>query len=375
MRKEYNLISADSHVIEPPDLWEKWLPRKFQDQAPKLVSDGDGGDAWQYRPGAPGDPLGLVTCVGTRPEQLKWTGASYTDNIHPACYVGKERLKVLDVDGVDAEVIYPPQRAMIHFMGFKDNIDLQIAGLRAYNDWLAEDFCASDPARLVPVAQMPNAGIERAVAELRRAVEKGHRGVILTAWPSGGDTISDADDAFWAVAEETRMPISLHLILVTSRPRTGNVQDKRMGVVIGASAFTIVAEVIPRVIVSGVFDRFPKLKFLGVETGVGWVPHLLEMMDDRYWRNRHWTGIELKHPPSEYWYSNWAGTFIIDRSGIALRDRVGVENMMWSTDFPHHGNDWPYSRKTVEEMLSGVPAADRRKIVAENCARIYKLSA
>ncbi len=374
MTRQYNLVSADSHIIEPPDLWAKWLPRKFQEQAPKLVSDGDGGDAWQYRPGAPGDPLGLVTCVGTRPEQLKWTGASYKDNIHPSCYVGKERLKVLDIDGVDAEVIYPPQRAMIHFMGFKDNVDLQIAGLRAYNDWLVEDFCAADRERLVPVAQMPNAGIERAVAELRRAVEKGHRGVILTAWPSGGDSISPEDDAFWAVAEETGMPISLHLILVTSRPRVGNVQDKRMGVVIGASAFTTVAEVIPQVIVSGVFDRFPKLKFLGVETGVGWVPHLLEMMDDRYWRNRHWTGIELKHPPSEYWYSNWAGTFIIDRSGIALRDRVGVENMMWSTDFPHHGNDWPYSRKTVEEMFSGVPALDRRKIVAENCARLYKLT-
>ena len=106
---------------------------------------------------------------------------------------------------------------------------------------------------------------------------------------------------------------------------------------------------------------------------MGWVPHLLEMMDDRYWRNRHWTGIELKHPPSEYWRRNWAGTFIIDRSGIALREMVGIENMMWSTDFPHHGNDWPYSRKTVEELFTGVPAAHRRKIVAENCARLYKL--
>jgi predicted TIM-barrel fold metal-dependent hydrolase len=373
MARQYNLISADSHVIEPPDLWDKWLPRKYQDQAPKLVSDGDGGDAWQYRAGTPGEPLGLVTCVGTRPEQLKWTGASYKDNIHPACYAGKERLNVLDVDGIDAEVIYPPQRAMIHFMNFKQDVELQIAGLRAYNDWLAEDFCAADPARLVPVAQMPNAGVERAVAELRRAAETGHRGVIVTAWPSGGDSISDEDDPFWAAAEETQMPISLHLILVTSRPRVSNVQDKRLGVVIGASAFTTVAEVIPQVIVSGVFDRFPKLKFLGVETGVGWVPHLLEMMDDRYWRNRHWTGIQLKHPPSEYWFTNWAATFIIDRSGIALRDRVGVENMMWSTDFPHHGNDWPYSRKTVEEMLGGVPASDRRKIVAENCARLYKL--
>jgi predicted TIM-barrel fold metal-dependent hydrolase len=373
MTREFNLVSADSHVIEPPDLWEKWLPRKYLDKAPKLVKDDEGGDAWQYRPGGAVEPLGLVTCVGTRPEDLKWTGAVYGGNIHPGCYRGKERLEVLDVDGVDAEVIYPPQRAMLYFMGFKDDIDLQIAGLRAYNDWLADDFCAADRQRLAPVAQMPNAGIERAVNELKRSIEKGHRGVILTAWPSGGDSISAEDDQFWAVAEEAGIPISIHLLLVTSQTRPGNVQDKRMGVVIGASAFTIVAQVIPQVIVSGVFDRFPRLKFLAVETGVGWVPHLLEMMDDRYWRNRHWTGIELKHPPSEYWRRNWAGTFIVDRSGIALREMVGIENMMWSTDFPHHGNDWPYSRKTVEEMFAGVPAADRRKIVADNCVRLYGL--
>ena len=238
MTREYNLISADSHVIEPPDLWDKWLPRKYQDKAPKLVKDDEGGDAWQYRAGGASEPLGLVTCVGTRPEQLKWNGASYGGSIHPACFKGKERLEVLDVDGVDAEVIYPPQRAMIYFMGFKDDIDLQIAGLRAYNDWLADDFCAADRERLVPVAQMPNAGIERAVNELKRSIDKGHRGAIITAWPSGGDAISPDDDPFWALAEEARIPISIHLILVTSQTRPGNVQDKRSGVVIGASSFT-----------------------------------------------------------------------------------------------------------------------------------------
>ena len=114
------------------------------------------------------------------------------------------------------------------------------------------------------------------------------------------------------------------------------------------------------------------MKFLGVETGVGWVPHLLEMMDDRYWRNRHWTGIQLKHPPSEYWRRNWAGTFIIDRSGIALREMVGIENMMWSTDFPIMATIGLIPAKPWRNF-SPESARKKQEIVAANCARLYQL--
>jgi uncharacterized protein len=114
--RDYQIISADSHVVEPPDLWDKWLERKYLDTAPRLVDDGDGGDAWLYLGGKVPEPLGLVTCVGTRPEELKWTGKKYGVNIHPSCYEGKARLEILDVDGIDAEILYPPQRAMLTFM-------------------------------------------------------------------------------------------------------------------------------------------------------------------------------------------------------------------------------------------------------------------
>jgi hypothetical protein len=110
-----------------------------------------------------------------------------------------------------------------------------------------------------------------------------------------------------------------------------------------------------------------------VETGVGWIPHFVEQMDDRYWRNRGWGEIELEQPPSHYWFNNMAATFMIDFNGVQQRHAVGVENMLWSTDYPHHGNDFPYSRKVINEMFAGVDAEERYKIVAGNAVRLFHL--
>ena len=374
MARQYNLVSADSHVVDPPNLWKDWLAKKYHDQAPRLVKDEDGGDAWLYAEGTKPEPLGLNACVGIPYDKMRWTGLSFETNLHPSCYRGQDRLAAMDFDGIDAEVEYPHNRTIMYLMRCKDDPDFQVAAVQAYNDWLVEDFCAADHERLVALAQIPNAGIERSLAELKRSINKGHRGVLLAAWPSGGDILSEEDDPFWALAEEMEVPINFHL----APPQPGappiNVQNKKTGVFIGAAdLFIPMARLLPNIIASGMLDRFPQLKIVAVESGVGWVPHLLEMLDDRYWRNRTWTGIQLKHQPSEYWYRNWLGTFIIDRSGVALRHRVGVENMMWSTDFPHHGNDWPYSRKLVDDMFAGVASAERHKIVAGNCARLFKL--
>ena len=132
---------------------------------------------------------------------------------------------------------------------------------------------------------------------------------------------------------------------------------------------------ITEMIFQGVFDRFPKLRMAAVETGVGWIPHFLEMTDDRYWRNRIWAGTKLKKVPSDYFRDHWLATFIVDRSGVAVRHQVGVDNMAWSTDFPHHGNDWPYSRRVIDTLFAEVPEDERRKIVCTNAARFWGLMA
>ncbi len=368
--RDYKIISADSHTVEPPDLWEKWLERKYLDTAPKLVEDGDGGHAWLYMGAKTPEPLGLVTCVGTRPEDLKWTGARYGSTIHPACYDGAERLKAMDVDGVDAEMLYPPQRAMLTFMKNPDR-DAHLAGIRAYNRWLREGFCAPDPDRLIGIFQIPNVGIETAVAELERAKKEGFRGVALSAWPSGGDNLRPEDDPFWDAAAELGMPVSIHLLLAAQQQKLG--ASNKGSVAIGASAFMYTMPILVEMIFQGVFDRFPKLRLALVEVGVGWIPHFLEMVDDRYWRNRHWTKTNVKKVPSEYFHDHCLATFIVDRAGITVRHLVGVDNMAWSTDFPHHGNDWPYSRRTIDSLFADVPAEERRKIVCTNAARFWGL--
>jgi predicted TIM-barrel fold metal-dependent hydrolase len=369
--RRYRIISADSHTVEPPDLWERWLERKHLATAPQLVDDGDGGDAWVYLGSNKPEPLGLVTCVGTHPEDLKWTGKKYGVNIDPACHDGAARLRAMDRDGVDAEMLYPPQRAMLTFMKSKD-VDAHLAGIRAYNRWLKDGFCAADPDRLIGIFQIPNVGIETAVAELVRAKGEGFRGVAISAWPSGGDNLSPQDDPFWDAAAELGMPVSIHLLLAASQTKT--VASRPAAVAIGATAFALTMPLITELIFQGVFDRFPALRMAAVETGVGWIPHFLEMTDDRYWRNRHWAGTELKKVPSDYFRDHWLATFIVDRSGVAVRHLVGVDNMAWSTDFPHHGNDWPYSRRTIDMLFAEVPADEREKIVCGNAARFWGLT-
>ena len=384
----YNLISADSHVVEAPDLWEKWLPKEFMAKAPKLVKDSEDGDAWQYRPGTPPVPLGLVTTYpGRTYENFKWTGARY-DRVNAGAFVGTARVKEQKIDGVDAEVLYPSQRTMRHFMLDEDD-QFHKAGIRAYNDWMAKEFMAADPTRLVGLAQMPNLGVQAMLDEMHRTRKMGMRGVILSCWPSGAESLSHEDDAFWTECEKLKVPVSIHLG-VHSKAKPAAHSQAQTGVaaatgllssgqksVVGYSTAglgdmpTIMAETI----LSGLFDRFPGLRFISVEAGAGWVPYFLEQMDDRWFRNRHWAKVELEMLPSAYFKRNWRLTFVQDFYGVRNRHAVGVDNMMWSTDYPHHICDWPHSRKIASEMFSGVPEEERYRICAGNAVALYSLNA
>jgi predicted TIM-barrel fold metal-dependent hydrolase len=260
--RSYDLISADSHVVEPPDIWERFLAEEYRDRAPKLVKDAEGGDAWLYDPDGAPAPLGLVSCVGIPRDQIKWTGFRYGDNVHPSVHDGKARLGVLDYDGVDAEFLYPMQRAVNSFARYEDK-GLQVAGVDAYNRWLVEDFCAADPKRLFPVWQIPGAGIDVAVAKLREAAESGARAVVISKWPSGKAQLSREDDAFWAAAEELGVPVSIHFGLVTQT--AGHVAaPESAGAIAVIMGMTKMSALMVDLIFSGVFDRFPALQIVAV---------------------------------------------------------------------------------------------------------------
>lgn len=376
-KREYRVISADAHTVEAPDMWEKFLEKKYLDTAPKLVEDKDGGHGWLYLGATTPEPLGLVTCVGTQPEDLKWTGARYgkptnpaAHEIHPGCYNGAKRLELMDEDGVDAEILYPPQRAILTFMKQKDT-DTHLAGVQAYNRWLKEDFCAPDSERLIGIFVIPNVGVETSVKELQRAKKEGYKGVAISAWPSGGDNLRPEDDPFWQTAAEIDMPVSIHLLLAAQQTKFG--ASGKGSVAIGASSLMFSMPIMVELIFQGVFDRFPKLRIGFIECGTGWIPHFLEMVDDRYWRNRHWTNTKVKKVPSQYFKDHMLATFMTDYNGISVRHQIGVENMCWSTDFPHHGNDWPYSRRTIETLFVNVPEDERKKITCDNAKRFWSL--
>ncbi len=387
---ETKLISADSHVVESPDLWTKWIEPEYLDRAPKLVKDKDGGDAWQYRPGTPPVPLGLVTTYpGRTYEAFKWEGARY-DVVNAGAWNGEARIAEQKVDGVEAEVLYPSQRTMRHFM-LDDDDNFHLAGIQAYNNWMAQEFSAADPKRLIGLAQLPNLGVEAAIAEMRRCHAFGSKGVILSSWPAGGESISKDDNAFWEVACELNMPCSIHLGTV-SKKQAGKAQATATGQISAEPESLLTSgqktvatystagvidmpPIITQTIFSGLFDKFPKLQFISVESGAGWVPYLLEQMDDRWWRNRHWAKVELAKLPSDYWKSNWFLTFVQDFYGVKNRHAIGIDNMMWSTDYPHHICDWPYSRKIANEMFAGVPEGERAQICSGNAIRLYGLEA
>jgi uncharacterized protein len=380
----YRIISADGHVIEPPDLWQRYLPSRFHSRMPRLVKDPLGGDAWELVPGAPPMPLGLVTNAGEwgkRYEDNAWYGWSY-DDIRAGAFDGKERLLEQDIDGVDAEVIYPSQRTMGTFMAQEDD-DYHLAGLEAYNTWLATDFNAVDPSRVLGLAQMPATDTTTAVKWLREAKAAGFRGVILSAYPSGGAELSADDDPFWEAAEQEAMPVHIHsglthagkrkagagAALQTAKAQFGALPGLQQmgGAVAGAS------EWLSRFIFSGMFDRFPALQMAAVECGAGWLPHFLEHMDDHWWRNRVWTKSTLRELPSEYFRRNWKVTFIREPFAVQTRHWIGVKNLMWSTDYPHHRHDWPYSRRVIEESFLGVPDDEKHAMVCGNAVDFYNL--
>ena len=369
--REYRLIDADSHTLEPPHIWTTWLAKRFHDRAPKLVKDAEGGDAWLFAPGTKPMEIGLVTTPGRRYEDIKWTGYTY-DTIRRSCFEPKARLEDMDFDGIDAAFLYPSQRTMHTFMGNEDR-EFHLAGVRAYNDWLAQEFCAVDPQRLFGLAQMPNLGVEAAIEEMTRCRKLGYRGVVITTWPSGQDDLSGEDERFFAAAQDIGMPVSIHISIQRRRNPKPTLEGVASIASMALAGFLNFPPILCELILSGLFDRHPKLTIVGVETEVGWIPEALEQLDNFYWRNRTRTGLQLRHLPSEYFHSNFVCTFIKDAIGIRLRHDVGVENMAWSTDFPHHGCDWPYSRKVVSEMMVGVPQAERRLIVCGNAMRIYAL--
>jgi predicted TIM-barrel fold metal-dependent hydrolase len=375
---DYPILDSDAHVNEPPDLWQERVPARWRERAPR-VERTDKGDLWIFDGGREKWPMGLTATAGQSFFQFSPTGATY-ETIRPASFDTQARLREMDADGLYAQVIYPSvtlKGARI----YSEEPALQLACVRAYNEWLQE-FCADSGGRLIGQAIIPTTGVADAVAELEWALKNGHRGAILSSFPNGSLDPKDEDAAFFAAAQEADFPVAIHIgsFLPKPPPPKQNPGALWTGLrFVGRAAWTKAGgqtlNVVCDVLFSGIFEKFPRLKIVLVEANIGWIPTLLEQADDMFRRYRWYTGAheQMSRMPSEVFHRNFFATFMLDSVGVELRHRMNLEHIMWSTDYPHSGSDWPDSRITLERVFRGVPKTEVKMMLHDNCKALYGL--
>ncbi len=367
----YKMISSDSHVVEPPDLWQDRIDPRFKERGPRVVREGDG-DYW-YVDGLRIFSFHTGTEAGRRFEEPdKLTAVGLWDDVIEGSYVPSAFIKDNEQDGIDASIIYPTAGLGLFTM---PDSGLLSAMCRAYNDWLI-DFCSAFPRQLLGQAMINVDDVPDAVAELRRCRQQGLVGAMLSVYP-GEDQAYDSPvyEPFWAAAQELDMPISFHI--GTNRGVEGQplpfIQVK-LSKDIAADYWVRVS--LANMIFAGVFERYPHLKVISVEHDLCWAPMLLGRMDYTY-TQRH-RGVALSRfkdgmMPSDFFHRNVFLSFQEDPVGIRERDLIGVDNLMWGSDYPHQESTFPYSRQVVDRVLEGVPADERRKILRDTTARLYNL--
>jgi predicted TIM-barrel fold metal-dependent hydrolase len=303
-------------------------------------------------------------------------GITY-ESMRPGSFDTSARLADLDADGIYAQILYPS----VTLKGAKvysDDRDLQIACVRAYNDWLIE-FCEPSKGRLIGQVILPTTGIDDCIAEMERGMKAGHRGGVISSFPNGGLDPKPEDDRFWALAQEAGFPIAVHIGSFVRGSLAGRRESWSSLAFVGMAALTKAGgqtlPVVCDILFSGIFERFPRLKIVLVEANIGWIPTLLEQSDDMFRRYRWYTGAvnEMSEMPSDIFFRNFWATFMVDTVGMDLRHRMNVDHLMWSTDYPHSGSDWPNSRVSLERVFRGVPKEQVKKMLHTNCRELYGL--
>jgi len=364
------ILSSDSHVFEPPDLWATRIDPAFRDRAPRMERI-DGADEIVIERDQVLSGIGLISNAGARfdaPETI--SGHGRFEDVPRGGYDPHQHLADMRLDGVAGEVLYPSQG--LFYFRVADSA-LQAAIFRAYNDWLA-DFCRTDPARLKGIAMISMDDVQSAIRELERTARLGLAGAMITEYPLEDRRYDQPEyEPFWAAAEALGMPLSLH----TATKRQGKIRGAGAKTLRDASSRATKAFYpalsMCDMIFSGVFERYPRLTLAIVEFELAWAPNVLAAMDYTY-RERHEEAIyRFKDGlrPSDFFRRNVVLSFQEDAIGIRLRDVIGVDNMMWGSDYPHSESTFPRSREILAEILAGVPDDEQARIAGGTTARVY----
>jgi len=368
------LFSADDHLLEPPDLWQQRLPQRFREQGPRCEY-GKGRQVWHFedysRP-----VIGLEAMAGRKAEDFTASAITY-DDMRPGCYDPVERAKDLDEDGVVHSVCFPsfPGLCGNIFLRAKDK-ELALACIQVYNDWNIEEWCAAVPGRYVPLMLLPLWDPELSARELYRTHEKGAKAFCFTEFPHKIGLPSIYDDAWaplWSAADETLMPALVHI--------GSSMSEVSFDVTPGAPAAVYVTNsplssfyAASDLIWCPALSRYENLRFAMSEGGIGWVPYLLERADYTWERHRFWTqATHMTEKPSFYFKRSVYVCFIDDVVGLEQRHNIGVDNILWESDYPHTDTTWPNSQEVVRRHFGSIPEEDRRKITYENACRLFQM--
>lgn len=378
------IIDADTHLSEPHDLWTKRAPAKLKSRVPRVeVINGKRG--WVVEEstpigGAGASPISVIHKDGSKSRSLEFFNYQIED-VHPGAFDTHERLKVMDETGIFAQIVYP------NVLGFggqnagKVDADLKLASIEIYNDAMA-DLQTESKGRIFPMVLLPWWDVKQSVKETERCRKMGLRGVNINSDPHLHKGIPDLGDRHWDPLWETcaglNMPINFHIgASESSLDWFGSSfwpsEPRNIQFAIGSSMlFFGNARVMANIILCGLLDRHPTIKFVSVESGIGWIPLLLETLE--YQLSENAASAQFKLTPSEYFTRNIYGCFWFERKFIGDTIRqVGVDNVMFETDFPHPTCLYPSPLEQAASGLAQLDAASRRKVLSANAAQLYSI--
>ena len=377
MELKYGFISCDDHVQEHPEAWTKRMSKaKWGDRIPHIERGGDGKERWLVD-GKPVDLPGVALAAGAMPDRAR--DPQRWEDVPGIAYKASERLTAMDVDGVDYSVLYPAVAGRAgETFGRLEDAALELACVQAYNDWLIEEWAGVSP-RFIPQCIVPLAPIEATVSEIRRAVAKGHRGVVMPSVPMLVREVphinEPAYDPVWATCQELDVPVCFHSGAsrrIEFPPYPGfspQIASAMEAITRPVSSVLVVANFL----FSRILTRFPRLKVVFSETSLAWGAYELELADHQFERQRlHTEGYELR--PSALFKRQCYLVGWFDKTGLKTREHIGVGNLLWSTNFPQATSTWPESRRAIARSFEDVPEKEHRQVLVDNAARLYNLS-
>lgn len=371
MAATHRLFSADSHVVEPRDLWLTRLDAKWRDKAPQVVSTEQGDFFSVPNTGMPLKPVGTEgAMIGDKIAGTIESAVGYRfEQQRPGAHDPKARLEDQDSQGVEAEVIYPGW-LIVHSI---PDFELKAACVQAYNSWLFEDFCSHAPDRLIGAVALPvgDGPIEPAIVEAQKWVSRGARTLLLPQAVPGRAWGDAHFEPLWSAIEELGVPVGFH----QAAGQVAVFNDKTAPGVFWTTALgnkISLGWVFMQLVYGGVPARHPGIKFVLVEGGIGWIAFQLNTMDHMFGDHHRWMNPHLDLKPSEYFWRQFWATFEDDRPGILTLPLMDPSKLMWAGDYPHTEGNFPHAQEQVDKDFEGVPPEVTTMITYGNAKGLYQ---